>query len=197
VLLPAASLPSAWQAPCILFFDEIDSIAKPRGSSQGGGEAGDRIVNQILTEIDGVGVKKNVFVLGATNRPDMLDPAVTRPGRLDQLIYVPLPDHESRMAILKANVRNSPLAKDVSLEDIAERTDGFSGADLTEVCQRACKLAIREDIARASSGEAINDSERVIKRSHFEDALEAARQSVSTEELKKFKLYRQAQGITA
>jgi len=184
-------------APCILFFDEIDSIAKPRGSSGGGGEAGDRIVNQILTEIDGVGVKKNVFVLGATNRPDMLDPAVTRPGRLDQLIYVPLPEHDGRYNILKANVRKSPLAPDVSLDEIAERTEGFSGADLTEVCQRACKLAIREDIARASKGEAISDDKRVITRAHFEDALEAARQSVSTEELKKFKLYRQAQGLSA
>jgi transitional endoplasmic reticulum ATPase len=125
----------------------------------------------------------------------MLDPAVTRPGRLDQLIYVPLPDRESRMAILKSNTRKSPMAVDVSLEDIADRTDGFSGADLTEVCQRACKLAIREDIERANSGETIDDSSRVIKKAHFEEALEAARQSVSTEELKKFKLYRQAQGI--
>lgn len=127
----------------------------------------------------------------------MLDPAVTRPGRLDQLIYVPLPDHKSRMAILHANVRKSPLAPDVSLEEIAERTDGFSGADLTEVCQRACKLAIRDDIARATSGEAVDEKRRVITRAHFENALEAARQSVSSEELKKFKLYRQAQGITA
>ncbi|KAJ1632952.1 P-loop containing nucleoside triphosphate hydrolase protein [Pavlovales sp. CCMP2436] len=182
-------------SPCILFFDEIDSIAKPRGSSSGGGEAGDRIVNQILTEIDGVGATKNVFVLGATNRPDMLDPAVTRPGRLDQLIYVPLPDHASRMAILHSNTRKSPMAKDVSLNEIADRTEGFSGADLTEVCQRACKLAIREDIEKANAGEVLVDAERFISRAHFEDALEAARQSVSSEELKKFKLYRQAQGI--
>merc|ERR1719198_1689559 len=119
-------------APCILFFDEIDSIAKPRGSGgAGGSDSGDRIVNQILTEIDGVGAKKSVFVIAATNRPDMLDSAVMRPGRLDQLVYLPLPDLESRLAIIKACTRKSPLAKDISLDEIAERTEGFSGADLT------------------------------------------------------------------
>merc|ERR1711988_220857 len=90
-------------APCILFFDEIDAIAKQRGSGQGGAsEAGDRVINQILTEIDGVGTRKDVFVIGATNRPEVLDPAVIRPGRLDQLIYIPLPDLKSREAIFKA-----------------------------------------------------------------------------------------------
>lgn len=109
-------------APCILFFDEIDSIAKARGSGGGGGasEAGDRVINQILTEIDGVGASKPVFVIGATNRPDILDPAVTRPGRLDQLIYIPLPDLKSRASIFSACLRNSPLSKEVDLNEMAK-----------------------------------------------------------------------------
>merc|ERR1712059_224708 len=134
-------------APCVLFFDELDSIAKSRGGSGGdAGGASDRVINQILTEMDGMGSKKNVFIIGATNRPDIIDPAILRPGRLDQLIYIPLPDDGSRMAILKANLRKSPVAKEVDVDYLAKMTRGFSGADLTEICQRACKLAIRESI---------------------------------------------------
>merc|ERR1711964_358430 len=134
-------------APCVLFFDELDSIAKARGGSVGdAGGAADRVINQILTEMDGMGSKKNVFIIGATNRPDIIDPAILRPGRLDQLIYIPLPDDGSRMAILKSNLRKSPVADNVDLPYLAKMTRGFSGADLTEICQRACKLAIRESI---------------------------------------------------
>merc|ERR1712027_29927 len=99
-----------------------------------------------MGEMDGMGSKKNVFIIGATNRPDIIDPAILRPGRLDQLIYIPLPDEGSRMAILKSNLRKSPVAKEVDLPFLARMTKGFSGADLTEICQRACKLAIRESI---------------------------------------------------
>mmetsp|Transcript_26724 Transcript_26724/g.61631 ORF Transcript_26724/g.61631 Transcript_26724/m.61631 type:complete len:871 (+) Transcript_26724:99-2711(+) len=174
-------------SPCILFFDEIDSIAKPRGSSSGGGEAGDRIVNQILTEIDGVGAKKNVFVIGATNRPDILDPAVMRPGRLDQLIYIPLPDYDSRVNILQAACRKSPVAPGVDLKEIARRTDGFSGADLAEIAKRACKLAIRDDIAAEQEGtEPVN----VIEERHFDESLRTARRSVTPAELAKYESFR-------
>jgi transitional endoplasmic reticulum ATPase len=86
--------------------------------------------------MDGVSSKKNVFIIGATNRPDIIDPAILRPGRLDQLIYIPLPDHKSRVAILKSNLRKSPVAADVDLEFLARSTEGYSGADLTEICQR-------------------------------------------------------------
>merc|ERR1712000_574737 len=134
-------------APCVLFFDELDSIAKSRGGTSGdAGGASDRVINQILTEMDGMGSKKNVFIIGATNRPDIIDPAILRPGRLDQLIYIPLPDDGSRLAILKSNLRKSPIHKEVDLPYMAKMTKGFSGADLTEICQRACKLAIRENI---------------------------------------------------
>jgi transitional endoplasmic reticulum ATPase len=180
-------------APCILFFDEIDSIAKPRGSGgAGGGEAGDRIVNQILTEIDGVGAKKSVFIIAATNRPDMLDSAVMRPGRIDQLVYLPLPDHACRVKIFEACTRRSPLEDDVLLDEYADRTEGFSGADITEICQRACKLAIRQNIEEAAAGRPADEQCAKIARSHFEEAMLTARKSVSAADVKKFERFRQS-----
>lgn len=92
--------------------------------------------------------KKTVFIIGATNRPDIIDPALLRPGRLDQLIYIPLPDEESRYQIFKSCLRKSPVSKDVDLRALAKYTQGFSGADITEICQRACKYAIRENIEK-------------------------------------------------
>jgi len=94
--------------------------------------------------MDGVGSKKNIFFIGATNRPEILDEALLRPGRLDQLIYIPLPDQPSRLSILKANLRKTPIAKDVDLNFIGNITDGFSGADLTEISQKAAKAAVRD-----------------------------------------------------
>ncbi len=139
----------AWSsAPCVLFFDELDSIGVARGNSQGdAGGASDRVINQLLTEIDGVGVKKNLFFIGATNRPDILDEALLRPGRLDQLIYIPLPDVKSRINIFKANLRKSPIAPDVDFNFLGKITEGFSGADITEICQKAAKMAVKESIA--------------------------------------------------
>jgi transitional endoplasmic reticulum ATPase len=103
-------------APCVLFFDELDSIAVSRGNSQGdAGGAGDRVINQLLTEMDGMNAKKMVFFIGATNRPNILDEAIIRPGRLDQLIYIPLPDEPSRIGILKANLRKTKISADVDL----------------------------------------------------------------------------------
>eukprot|EP01036_Dinobryon_divergens_P033452 gene33451-43237_t len=189
-------------APCILFFDEIDSIAKARGGGSGGSsEAGDRVINQILTEIDGVGAKKSVFVIGATNRPDILDNAVTRPGRLDQLIYIPLPDYLSRLSIFKANLRKSPVEDTVDLEQLAKATEGFSGADITEICQRAAKNAIRESIAagverakKIKAGEINEEDEYVdpvpfIRREHFEEAMSKARRSVSDKDIVQYQQF--------
>jgi len=160
------------------------------------------VINQILTEMDGMGAKKNVFIIGATNRPDIIDPAIMRPGRLDQLIYIPLPDQPSRVAILKANLKKSPIAKDVSLEFMADNTQGFSGADLTEICQRACKLAIRECIekdmearrARQEKGEDDMETEPFdpvpeITRQHFEESMRHARRSVSENDIRKYEMY--------
>jgi len=191
-------------APCVLFFDELDSIARARGSSQGdAGGAGDRVINQILTEMDGMNAKKNVFVIGATNRPDIIDPAILRPGRLDQLIYIPLPDLPSRVAILKANLNKSPIAPDVDLEFLAQKTHGFSGADLTAICQRACKLAIRESIEkdiestrRRQNGDAMEDDGSAdpvpeITREHFEESMKFARRSVSDNDIRKYEMFAQ------
>jgi len=193
-------------APCVLFFDELDSIAKARGGSVGdGGGAADRVINQLLTEMDGMGAKKNVFIIGATNRPDIIDSAILRPGRLDQLIYIPLPDEASRQSIFKANLRKSPVAGDVDIDYLAKMTHGFSGADLTEICQRACKLAIRESIeaeirrerARADDPSAdveMADEEDLvpeISRIHFEEAMKFARRSVTDADIRKYELFAQ------
>lgn len=108
------------------------------------------MLNQLLTEMDGMNAKKTVFIIGATNRPDIIDSALLRPGRLDQLIYIPLPDEASRLRIFQACLRKSPIAKQVDLEALARHTQGFSGADITEICQRACKYAIRENIEKVT-----------------------------------------------
>eukprot|EP01039_Chlorochromonas_danica_P001718 gene1719-1877_t len=189
-------------APCILFFDEMDSIAKSRGGGQGGSsEAGDRVINQILTEIDGVGAKKSVFVIGATNRPDILDNAVTRPGRLDQLIYIPLPDLLSRKSIFRANLRKSPVEPAVDIDQLSAATEGFSGADITEICQRAAKNAIREavnaDIERAKKiaageidpDEPAEDPVPYIRKDHFEEAMSRARRSVSEKDIRQYEAF--------
>merc|ERR1712173_170987 len=110
-------------APCVLFFDELDSVGTARGSSMGdAGGAGDRVLNQLLTEMDGAGAKKNLFFIGATNRPDILDEALIRPGRLDQVIYIPLPDKPSRVNIFKANLRKSPVAPNVTFDFMSDLT---------------------------------------------------------------------------
>ena len=187
-------------SPCILFFDEMDSIARARGSGGGSSETSDRVINQILSEIDGIGSGKTLFIIGATNRPDILDPGIMRPGRLDQLIYIPLPDYESRVSIFKANLRKSPVADDVTFELLAEVTDGFSGADITEICQRAAKNAIRESITaeierqrRVEAGEltqeeadALPDPIPCITRAHFEDSMSKARRSVTPDVVQQY-----------
>ncbi|KTG32493.1 hypothetical protein cypCar_00032676, partial [Cyprinus carpio] len=191
-------------APCILFFDELDSIAKARGGGAGdAGGAADRVINQILTEMDGMTNKKNVFIIGATNRPDIIDPAILRPGRLDQLIYIPLPDMLSRSAILRANLRKSPIAKDVDLAYLSRITEGFSGADLTEICQRACKLAIREAIEAEIRAERQRQAKKEtamdddydpvpeIRKDHFEEAMRFARRSVSDNDIRKYEMFAQ------
>ncbi|KAF2283315.1 hypothetical protein GH714_002200 [Hevea brasiliensis] len=175
-----------------------------RGSSVGdAGGAADRVLNQLLTEMDGMSAKKTVFIIGATNRPDIIDPALLRPGRLDQLIYIPLPDEESRHQIFKACLRKSPVSKDVDLRALAKYTQGFSGADITEICQRACKYAIRENIEkdiekerrRSENPEAmdedIEDEVAEIKAAHFEESMKFARRSVSDADIRKYQAFAQ------
>jgi transitional endoplasmic reticulum ATPase len=166
-------------------------------------------MNQLLTEMDGVGAKKNVFIIGATNRPDIIDAALMRPGRLDQLIYIPMPDYESRLSILTAVLRKSPINKDCDLAYLAAQTEKFTGADLTEICQRAAKLAIRENIEKDMERERIrreaeaeglmaaddevesDDLVPEILPRHFEDAVRNARRSVSDRDLAQYSSFAQ------
>lgn len=184
-------------APCVLVFEELDSIGMQRGSGGGdAGGAGDRVLNQLLTEIDGVGGKKNVFFIGCSNRPEVLDEALLRPGRLDQLLYIPLPDLPARQNILNATLKKTPMASNINLNFIAELTEGFSGADIAELCQRAAKAAIRDAIAgeeMKAAGAGGDDKDMMgseITRSHFEEAFMGARRSVADSDLVKFDQFR-------
>jgi transitional endoplasmic reticulum ATPase len=166
-----------------------------------GGGAADRVMNQLLTEMDGFTSHNDVFFIGATNRPDILDTALIRPGRLDQLCYIPMPDYEARLAILRATLRKSPISDDVDLAYLAAKTDKFSGADLTEICQTACKLAIREEIERETEREQLRENDsfmdvdsdeeeedllpEILPR-HFEEAVRSARRSVSDRDLAQY-----------
>jgi transitional endoplasmic reticulum ATPase len=158
-------------APCIVFIDEMDSLVPARGGG-GAGEphATDRVVNTLLAEMDGIEEMQSVVVIGATNRPTLIDPALMRPGRLDELIYVTVPDLAGRKHILGIHTQKMPLAGDVDLGDIAKRTEKFTGADLEDLVRRAGLSALREDLK----------SERVTK-ANFEAALADTRASVTAE----------------
>ncbi|RJS91449.1 AAA family ATPase [Candidatus Bathyarchaeota archaeon] len=133
-------------APAIIFFDEIDALVPRRGAGYADSGVTERVISQLLTEIDGIETLQEVVVLAATNRPDILDPAIMRPGRLDRLIYVPEPDEEGRLQIFKIHTKNMPLAKDVDLKRLARMTKGYSGADIESVCREAAIIALRRDI---------------------------------------------------
>ena len=166
-------------APCVVFFDEIDAIAPRRGSGLGDSRVTERVISQLLTELDGLEELRKVVVIAATNRPDILDPALLRPGRFDRLIYVPPPDREARLEILKIHTRGKPLAEDVDLEELADRTEGYTGADLEALCQTAAILAIREHLEKYPDPEEARAraEELVITRRHFEEALKKVRPS--------------------
>ena len=131
-------------SPAIIFMDEIDSIAPRRGASMDSGVT-ERIVNQLLTSMDGIEVLKGVVVIAATNRPDIIDPALLRAGRFDKIIYIPPPEEEGRLKILEVHTKKMPLAKDVNLQEIARKTDGYVGADLENLCREAGMMAYREN----------------------------------------------------
>ncbi|MEM4155884.1 MAG: CDC48 family AAA ATPase [Archaeoglobaceae archaeon] len=154
-------------APCIIFFDEIDAIAQMRGIDEGS-RAVERVLNQILIEMDGLEELHGVVVIGATNRPDILDPALLRPGRFDRLVYVKPPDRKSRLAIFKIHTKSMPLAEDVDLEELSELTEGYVGSDIEAICREAVMLAIRED----------PNAEKVEMR-HFLEALKKIKPSIN------------------
>jgi len=157
-------------APCIIFFDEIDSIAKPRAYAGEDSGVGERVLSQMLTEMDGSKNVGEVFVVGATNRPDLVDMSLLRPGRLDLLTYIPPPDDKERLDILRILTSGMPLADDVLLEGIASITKGFSGADLDALCREAAILAMD----RPSEA-------RKVSRSDFDEAMKKVRPSITPE----------------
>jgi transitional endoplasmic reticulum ATPase len=158
-------------APSVVFLDEIDSIAPSRGGMSSDSHVTERVISQILTELDGLESLNDVMVIAATNRPDIIDAALLRPGRFDRLIEIGLPDEEARREILKIHTSKKPLADDIDLDDIAKRTDKFSGADLGAVVNEAVMLAIREYVL---SGQCKTDEEICeykVSKKHFEEAL--------------------------
>ncbi len=163
-------------APCIIFFDEIDAITPTRGSGFDS-KVTERVISQILTEIDGLESLHNVTVIAATNRPDIIDPALLRPGRFDRMVYVPPPEKEARKNIFGIHTREKPLADDVDLEKLADMTDGFTGADIAAACNEAVMLAIREYI---DSGQPVDDEsvkKYRVSMKHFEEAVEKIKKS--------------------
>jgi cell division protease FtsH len=160
------------QAPCIIFIDEIDAVGRQRGAGLGGShDEREQTLNQILVEMDGFDPHANVIVMAATNRPDVLDPALLRPGRFDRRVLLDLPDINDREEILKVHATKKPLDKDAKLRDIAERTPGFSGADLENLLNEAAILAARRDKKKINKEEVLESVEKVLlgpeRRSHL------------------------------
>src|SRR5512145_2788029 len=164
-------------SPCVIFFDEIDSIAPVRGLEGSGHASTERMVSQLLTEMDGIDEMRGVVVLAATNRADMIDPALLRPGRFDKIIYVPNPDVKTREKILELNVQGKPISNDLNLKRISELTDGFSGADVAAVVNTAISLVLHEYIGKYPNPEEASKHtmEASVTMRHFEDAVRKVR----------------------
>ena len=169
-------------APTVVFFDEIDSIAGERGARMGDSGVGERVVSQLLTELDGLEELEDVVVVATTNRPDLIDSALLRPGRLDRHVHVPVPDRDARRAIFAVHTRSKPMADDVDLDELADRTDGYVGADIEAVCREASMSATREFINSVSAEDAAKSVDNVrVTREHFEEALDEVGPSVDEE----------------
>jgi transitional endoplasmic reticulum ATPase len=160
-------------APCIIFFDEFDSIAPTRGRHTSDSGVSEKVLSQFLTELDGLERMKDIIVIAATNRPDILDPALIRPGRIDRILLVSAPDKEGRFEILKIFTKDMPLASNLKLESLIEFIDGFSGADIETLCREAAMIALRENI-RA----------RVVTYEHFKEAREDLHPTLTPEIIK-------------
>jgi transitional endoplasmic reticulum ATPase len=175
-------------APCIIFFDELDAIAPARGGDHGDSHVTERVISQFLTEMDGLEILTNVVVIGATNRPDIIDPALLRPGRFDRILYVSPPDRDSRLQIIKIHTKRKPLAGDVSIEQLADKTEGYTGADIASLSSAAVMLALREHVDRYPVPKEAEKHAQELKitMKHFEDAMEKIR-PLSRQELDMYK----------
>jgi transitional endoplasmic reticulum ATPase len=169
-------------APTVIFFDEIDSIAGERGKNMGDSGVGERVVSQLLTELDGLEDLEDVVVVATTNRPDLIDNALLRPGRLDRHVHVPVPDEDARRAILDVHTRDKPVADDVDLDRLARKTEGFVGADIEALVREATMNATREFINSVAPEEVDESVGNVrVKNEHFEAALREVGPSVDEE----------------
>ncbi len=177
-------------SPCIIFFDEIDSVAPTRGSGGGDSHVTERVISQFLTEMDGLEELRNVIIIAATNRPDIIDSALLRPGRFDRLLFVPPPDLEARKQIFKIHTRKTPLAEDVNLNELARKTDGYTGADIASLANTGVMLALREHISKAKDPEDAKKRAKGLKvaKRHFDEALQKIK-PMSTEELKMYERF--------
>ncbi|KAM7022010.1 ATPase family gene 2 protein homolog A [Passerculus sandwichensis] len=173
-------------SPSILFFDEIDALAVERGNSSGAGNVADRVLAQLLTEMDGIEQLKDVTILAATNRPDMIDKALLRPGRIDRIIYVPLPDAATRREIFRLRFQSMPVSDDVCLAQLVEHTQKYSGAEITAVCREAALLALQEDIHAKS-----------IAGRHFRSALTVVSPRIPDSLIQFYADYQQQSGLHA
>ncbi|WP_148687440.1 CDC48 family AAA ATPase [Candidatus Nitrosocosmicus hydrocola] len=175
-------------APCIIFFDELDAIAPTRGGDHGDSHVTERVISQFLTEMDGLEILTNVVVIAATNRPDIIDPALLRPGRFDRILYVSPPDRDSRLQILRIHTKKKPLSEDVNIDDLANKTDGYTGADIASLSSAAVMLALREHITKyPDSKEAEKHTDDLkISMKHFDEAMKKIR-PLSKQELDMYK----------
>ena len=162
-------------APCVVFFDELDAIAPRRGGSEGDSHVTERVISQMLTEMDGLEDLKGVVVIGATNRPDIIDEALLRPGRFDRTLEVPVPDKEARKQIFHIHTKKKPLDSDVNLDKLLEMTEGMTGADIAALVNAAAMSAIKEHVRQKS------DTKLRISMKHFETALNKIRRSLVIE----------------
>ena len=163
-------------SPCIIFFDEIDSIASHRGMQNNSSQESAKTLNQLLTEMDGLNTSSDILIIGATNRPDILDPAILRPGRFDRIVYVPVPEEEGRLQILKIHTEKMPLDKSVDLERLSKETEGYTGADIESLAREAAMIALRENIET-----------KKVKKEHFTKAMEKVQPSVSKNDQERYK----------
>lgn len=164
-------------APCLIFFDEIDAITPARGGAGSDSHVTERVISQLLTELDGLEILTNVVVIASTNRPDIIDPALLRPGRFDRLLYVAPPDDESRTQIFSIHTKKKPLSDDVKIKDLVERTKGYTGADIAALASAAVMLALREHITKYKDPKEAEDKKNELKITmhHFEEAMKKIR----------------------
>jgi transitional endoplasmic reticulum ATPase len=172
-------------APSVVFLDEIDSIAPARSSGTADSHVTERVISQILTELDGLESLNNVIVIAATNRPDIIDAALLRPGRFDRLIEIGMPDEKARLEILKIHTSKKPLAEDVSLEELAKKTEKYSGADLAAIVNEAVMLAIRECVLTGKAEEKEELCAYKIEKRHFDEALKKVQPTAAEMDLYK------------